>query len=101
MKLLISLENCNLEIAHIGTRLQIAIQETQEAAHNLVDALIALGKAISDAFLCAWKCVNDLIRPAVRYLPMPPTKKDDSKKIDRIASRAEAAQRLAKRGKWV
>jgi hypothetical protein len=113
MKVHISFENCDLEIAHIGTRIQIAIQETQEAAHVLADALVSLGKTISEALLDVVKCINDLIRPALKLDVMPGTmprhieingairsEKIRQKSIDRIAWKAEAAQRLAKRGGW-
>ena len=85
----------------MGTRLQIAIQETQEAAHVLADALIALGHAISEALRSAWKCMSNLIRPAIQFPTMSPVKKDNSKRIDRIARAAEARQRFQKGGHWV
>lgn len=65
----IELQNCSLEIGHIGTRQQIAMEE-------LCNSLMAVGKAIVDAFT---KVLDDIrpvmeayIKATTEFAPIPP-----------------------------
>lgn len=51
--MLIEFVNCTLEIAHIGTREQIAMESARQAVDELATALSRLG----DAAACAWNIV--------------------------------------------
>jgi hypothetical protein len=92
MKLIISLENCDLSVGYIGTEFQITIQKTVAACQILADSLRSLGQVIATTLSKAFESIAGMVPP----LPVSPVvSKRKQKSIDRIAWRAESQKRRA------
>ena len=106
--MIVELRNCSLEIGHIGTRRDIALELLEDSLDALKNAMISFSESLYNALqnamtgfvksMCGalgptWATVNGAIDQPIK-------KSRRQKNIDRIAWDAERKQRFAKGAKW-
>lgn len=73
--MIIEFQNCDLEIAHIGSPIEIATQIAVEIVQSLGEAIHSIVDRIQPAIDSMAECLGDMIQSAIPILttiPMPP-----------------------------
>ena len=105
--MIVELRNCSLEIGHIGTRRDIALELLEDSLDSLKKAMISFSESLYNALQNAMtgfvKSMCGALGPTcaiVNGAINPPTKSRRQKNIERVAQEAERKQRFVKGGSW-
>ena len=106
--MIVELRNCSLEIGHIGTRRDIALELLEDSLDALKKAMISFSESLCNTLQNAMiGFVNSMcgaIGPTCAIvngaIDQPIKKSRRQKNVERVAQDAERKQRFAKGAKW-